>query len=342
MNKFELIAKPGRIALGFAVAVGVGLAAVLVSYGLISQFSNWTATRVMPLALGIGAVVAVAMVLNTLFGTIKRIELDDQSLRIHLLSGATKEYRLGENQFAPKVTHQMNRGQHVGTTRALEVMGPHGTDTHVIGFEADEFNELIHRLTGRSMGVPPASPQAPGAPSPVPGVAARRPLEFQPQRFEITRAPLRKFYVTLWVVAAVLVLLGALAAWGISTDPDTEPYVAWLVMGAFILFALLVLTPLLVMRRRAAKLPSQIVVAPTWVAFDDRSFNYSELKVIQIKPPGEFINRSAKILTKADERIIYELGIGTHRKMFEGYDQFAHLLEQAGNAAAGVVRIDWS
>lgn len=344
MNKFELVAKPGKIALAFAIAVGVGLAAVLVTYGLISRFSNWTPTRVMPIALGIGAVVAVGMVMSTLFSTIKRIDLDGQSLRIQMLAGGVKEYRLGENQFAPKLTHQMNRGQHVGTTRALEIVGPHGTDTHTIAFEAEEFNELVNRLTGRSPGAQPSAahaaqgaPGAPGAPA-----VGRQPLDFQPQRFEISRKPLRKFNITFYVLAGIILLLGAFVAWGISTEDNVEPYVSWLVLGGFALFALILVAPVLVMRKRADKLPKQIVVAPTWVSFDDRTFNYSDLKVIQIKPQGEFINRSAKILTKADERVVYDLGIGTYRKMFESYDQFAHLLEQAGTAAAGVVRIDWS
>lgn len=345
MNKFELIAKPARIALGFAVAVGVGLAAVLVTYGLIDRFSNWTATRVLPIALGIGAVVAVGMVLSTLFGTIRRIELDDQALRIHMLAGGTKEYRLGENRFSPKLTHQMNRGQHVGTTRAIEIVGPHGTDTHTINFEPAEFNELVNRLTGQPMGAPAAPAQATGAPgvpgTPV-GAVGRQPLNFQPQRFEISTRPLRKFSVMMYALAVVVFLLGALAAWGISTEEDTEPYVVWALLGSFILFALFCLLPVVMMRRRAARLPKQIVVAPTWVAFDDRAFNYADLKVIQIKPPGAPINRSAKILTRADERVVYELGIGAHHKMFENYDEFAHLLERAGTAAAGVVRIDWS
>lgn len=347
MDKFELVAKPGKIALAFALAVGAGFLGVLVTYGVISRFSNWTATRIMPIALGIGAVVAVAVGLNTLFNTIKRIEVDGQALRIQLLSGAKKEYLLGQNQFIPKVTHQTNRGQHVGTTRALQVDGPHGTDTHTIAFSPEEFNELVNRLIGRSDGIPYAAGQA-SAQAQTPQQAhvqgppaARRPLEFQPQRFEITRKPLLKLYVTFSVLAAVMLAFGVLAALGSASD-NVEPFVPFAVLGGFVVLALLVLLPVLVMRRRATKLPKHVVVAPTWVSFDDRTFNYADLKVIQIKPAGTFMNRSAKILTRADERVVHQLGIGTYRKMFPDYDQFAQLLEQAGTAAAGVVRIDWS
>lgn len=340
MNKFEIVTKPGRIALSFALALGAGFLGVVVTYGVISRFSTWTATRIMPIALGIGAVVAVAVVLNTLFNTIKRIEVDHQALRLQMLSGAKKEYLLSQNQFIPKITQQTNRGQHVGTVRSLQIDGPHGTDTHNIGFSPEEFNELVNRLTGRPMGAS-AAPGAPGQ-APVQGAPATgRPLAFEPQRFEISRKPLRKFYVIFSFLAALLLGFGILAAWGAASDGG-DPYVPLLVLAGFVVGALVCLAPVLVVRRRAAKLPTQVVVAPTWVSFDDRTFNYTDLKVIQIKPVGTFINRSAKILTRTDERVILELGIGTYQKMFPQYDQFAQLLEQAGTAAAGVVRLDWS
>lgn len=334
MNTFVAKVKPSSLFFAIFGCLVAGPFVGILIYGGLNAFTQMKASELIPVFLSVSAVVSGVLVVLLLMGWVNRVELDERSLRIHKVMGKTLEYPLHNHHFTSHLTHQTRNGQHVGTTRTLKIHGPEGDTDHNLAIEPAEYSELINRLTGQvpaGFGHPAAAP-----------AGAHRPLDFQPRRFDLNTKQPAGYITGFWVATALFVLAGAVLAWFLR-DGIEGPIIVGVVFG---LMALLMAVCALILGRRVSKVPRSVTVAPTWVAFDTggqtRGFNFTDLRVIQIKPPGAIFERSAKILTKSGEQVIVPLGLDRYTKMFPEYDTFAAMLNDAGTAAAGVVRIDYS